>query len=72
MFDLDHVKLSLGKFFTLSCLKGSLLHQLSASTSIFVNKKNTPKSCKLSVVHHFSCGKGSFVVPWSEMFKINK
>ena len=36
---LDHVKLSLGIFFFLSCLIDSIFHQLSGSTFIFV--KNT-------------------------------
>ena len=39
IFDLDHVKLSLGIFFFLSCLIESIFHQLSGSTFIFV--KNT-------------------------------
>ena len=34
--DLDHVKLSLGIFFLLSCLIERILHQLSGSTFIFV------------------------------------
>ena len=39
ILDLDHVKLSLGIFFFLSCLIESIFHQLSGSTFIFV--KNT-------------------------------
>ena len=36
IFDLDHVKLSLGIFFFLSCLIENIFHQLSGSTFIFV------------------------------------
>ena len=36
IFDLDHVKLSLGIFFFLSCLIESIFYQLSGSTFIFV------------------------------------
>ena len=39
IFDLDHVMLSLGIFFFLSCLIDSIFHQRSVSTFIFV--KNT-------------------------------
>ena len=39
ILDLDHVKLSLGVFFFLSCLIESIFHQLSGSKFIFV--KNT-------------------------------
>ena len=39
ILDLDHVKLSLGILFFLSCLIESIFHQLSGSTFIFV--KNT-------------------------------
>ena len=39
IFDLGHVKLSLGIFFFLSCFIESNFHQLSGSTFIFV--KNT-------------------------------
>ena len=39
ILDLDHVRLSLGIFFFLSCLIESIFHQLSGSTFIFV--KNT-------------------------------
>ena len=48
ILDLDHVKLSLGIFFLLSCLIESIFHQLSGSTFIFF--KNTPKSRKFNVV----------------------
>ena len=36
ILDLDHVKSSLGIFFFLSCLIGSIFHQLSGST--FINR----------------------------------
>ena len=39
ILDLDHVKLSLGILFFLSCLIEGICHQLSGSTFIFV--KNT-------------------------------
>ena len=39
ILDLDHVKMSLGIFFFLSCLIETIFHQLSGSTFIFV--KNT-------------------------------
>ena len=39
VLDLDHVKLSLGIFFFLSCLIESIFHQLSGSAFILV--KNT-------------------------------
>ena len=40
IFDLDHVKLSLGIFCFLSCLRESIFHQLSGSTFIFVKNTN--------------------------------
>ena len=55
ILDLDHVKLSLGINFFLSCLMESLLHQLSGSTFIFV--KNT--HYKFNVSLNFICGNGS-------------
>ena len=58
IFDLDHVKLSMGIFFILSCFKEILLHKLSGS-SPFLCQKQTPKSCKLSVG---SCANQSKVV----------
>ena len=39
ILDLDHVKMSLGIFFFLSCLIESIFHQLLGPTFIFV--KNT-------------------------------
>ena len=54
IFDLDHIKSSLGIFFFLSCLIKSIFHQLSGSTFIFV--KNTHQkaanlmSCLISPV----------------------
>ena len=44
ILDLDHVKLSLGIFFFLSCLIESIFHQLLGSTFIFV--KNTHQKAK--------------------------
>ena len=44
ILDLDHVKLSLGILFFLSCLIESIFHQLSGPTFIFVkttHKKDT-------------------------------
>ena len=40
IFDLDHVKLSLGIFFFLSCLIEGIFHQLSGSTFIFVKNSH--------------------------------
>ena len=39
ILDLDHVKLSLGIFFFLICLIGSIFHQLSGFTFIFVKNR---------------------------------
>ena len=62
ILDLDHVKLSLGIFFFLSCLIESIFHQLSGSTFIFV-KKHSPKSHKFTVLPKFTRGKDSCLVP---------
>ena len=73
IFDLDHVKLSLGKFF-LSCFIESIFHQLSGSTFIFV--KNTYKKaanlmfCLISPVEKSPAwsvegqSKGTGYTPW--------
>ena len=58
---LDHVKLSLGIFFFLSCLIESIFHQLLGPTFIFV-KTHTPKSRKFNVLPNFTCGKESWLV----------
>ena len=58
ILDLDHVKMSLGIFFFLSCLIESIFHQLSGFC-----EKHTPKSRKFNVFPNFTCGNDSFLVP---------
>ena len=43
ILDLDHVKLSLGILFFLSCLIESIFHQLSGPTFFLLSKTHTKK-----------------------------
>ena len=61
IFELDHVKFSLGIFFCLSCLIEIMFHQLSGSTLNFC-QKHTPKSRKFNVLPIFTCGKESCLI----------
>ena len=58
IFDLDHLKLSLGIFFILSYLTESLLHQFSGSTFIFVKNTNR-KVTNLALRLILAAGMGS-------------
>ena len=60
ILDLDHVKLSLGILFFLSCLLESIFHKLSGPTFIFV--KPHTKRHKFNVLPNFTCGKESCLV----------
>ena len=66
ILDLDHVKLSLGFFFT-GLFNGEFFIP-AFRIYLYFCQKHTPKSRKFNVLPNFTLRNGSLVVPWSAIY----